>query len=125
MNKINFKNNITKVNAETFNTFQNNIENAINGTSSVIELTTTVESNTNYTIPLNYHVGANDLVILYCGEKLIKGIDYIEVGEAGAVSNIVQFTSNLGDLNMSSVSGFENFVETLEFIVRGDYSDNT
>ena len=30
MDKINFQNDVTKVNAETFNTFQNNIENAIN-----------------------------------------------------------------------------------------------
>lgn len=30
MDKINFQNNVTKVNAETFNTFQNNIEKAIN-----------------------------------------------------------------------------------------------
>lgn len=30
MNKINFQNGVTKVNADTFNTFQNNIEKAIN-----------------------------------------------------------------------------------------------
>ena len=30
MEKINFQNGVTKVNADTFNTFQNNIENAIN-----------------------------------------------------------------------------------------------
>ena len=30
MDKINFQNGVTKVNADTFNTFQNNIENAIN-----------------------------------------------------------------------------------------------
>lgn len=30
MNKINFKNGVTKVNADTFNTFQDNIEKAIN-----------------------------------------------------------------------------------------------
>ena len=29
MNKINFQNGVTKVNAETFTTFQNNIDNAI------------------------------------------------------------------------------------------------
>lgn len=30
MEKINFQNGVTKVNADTFNTFQNNMENAIN-----------------------------------------------------------------------------------------------
>lgn len=33
MVKINFENNVTKANAETFNTMQNNIENAINNVS--------------------------------------------------------------------------------------------
>lgn len=47
----------------------------------------------------------------------------MEIGEAGAISNIVQFTENLGNLDMSGVEGFENFKETLEFVVRGDYSD--
>ena len=62
--------------------------------------------------------------IFYCGEKLKKNIDYIEIGEAGAISNIVQFTESLGGLDMSGVEGLENFKETLEFVVRGDYSDN-
>lgn len=57
MDKINFQNNVTKVNAETFNTFQNNIENAINtvnektlpigGTTGQI---LTKKSNTNYDV---------------------------------------------------------------------------
>lgn len=125
MDKINFQNGVTKLNKDTFDTFQNNIENAINGTSSVIELTTTVESNTNYTIPLNYHVGANNLMILYCGTKMTLGKEYIEIGEAGTISNTIQFTDTLGNLDMSGVEGFEDFTETLEFVVRGDYSDNT
>lgn len=56
---------------------------------------------------------------------MIKDKEYVEVGEDGAVSNIVQFTDTLGNLDMSGVAGFENFVETLEIVVRGDYSDNT
>lgn len=57
MDKINFQNDVTKVNAETFNTFQNNIENAINtvnektlpigGTTGQI---LTKKSNTNYDV---------------------------------------------------------------------------
>lgn len=54
---------------------------------------------------------------------MIKDKEYIEVGQAGAISNTVQFTDTLGDLDMSGVAGFEDFVETLEFVVRGDYSE--
>lgn len=96
-------------------------KNLINKQSTV-ELTSTIQANTDYTIPLNYQVSNNSLEVFHCGEKLKKGIDYVEVGEEGAISNTVQFTSNLGDLDMSSVEGFEDFAETLEFVVRGDYS---
>lgn len=41
MNKINFQNGITKVNAETFSTFQNNIDNAINAVDDKIKTTNT------------------------------------------------------------------------------------
>lgn len=34
MEKINFQNNVTKANANTFNTMQDNIENAINSVNS-------------------------------------------------------------------------------------------
>lgn len=51
-----------------------------------------------------------------------NGVDYNEVGNADSISNTIQFTDSVGDLDMSGVDGFEDFVETLEFIVRGDYS---
>lgn len=51
-----------------------------------------------------------------------NGVDYNEVGNADSISNTIQFTDSVGDLDMSDVDGFEDFVETLEFIVRGDYS---
>lgn len=41
MNKINFQNGVTKVNAETFNTFQNNIDSAINAVDDKINTTNT------------------------------------------------------------------------------------
>lgn len=44
------------------------------------------------------------------------------MGEADSISNTIQFLDNIGDLDMSDVEGFENFEETLEFVVRGDYS---
>ena len=51
-----------------------------------------------------------------------SGQDYNEVGTVGDISNTIQFLDSVGDLDMSSVEGFENFEETLEFIVRGEYS---
>ena len=62
--------------------------------------------------------GNNSLEIIYCSSKLVKGQDYNEIGNVGEVSNVIQFTDSIGDLNMSGVEGFEDFSETLEFIVR-------
>lgn len=89
---------------------------------ATVTLESTVNANTNYTIPIYYQVGNNSLEINYCGSKLIKGVDYNEIGNVGDVSNIIQFTDSIGDLDMSSVEGFEDFEETLEFVVRGEYS---
>lgn len=60
---------------------------------NTVLITTTEEiaENTDYTIPLNYIVGDNSLEIYYMGEKLVKDEHYIEVGEEGEVSNIIQF----------------------------------
>lgn len=87
-----------------------------------VSLTSTVSANTNYTIPLYYKVGNNSLEVIYCGSKLAKGQDYNEVGTTGEVSNIIQFLDSIGDLDMSDVEGFEDFEETLEFVVRGEYN---
>lgn len=91
--------------------------------TEVVTLNSTIDANTNYTIPLKYKVGNNSLEINYCGSKLIKGADYNEVGTDGDVSNTIQFLDSVGDLDMSNVEGFEDFSETLEFVVRGEYSD--
>lgn len=86
---------------------------------ATVTLSSTVNANTNYTIPLNYQVGNNSLEVIYCGSKLAKGQDYNEIGTTGEVSNIIQFLDSIGDLDMSGVEGFEDFEETLEFIIRG------
>ena len=85
---------------------------------SLITLQNKIDSNTNYTIPLSYQVGNDSLEVFYCTTKLQKGEDYIEVGENGSVSTTIQFLDDLGNLDMSDVEGFENFTETLEFVVR-------
>ena len=91
---------------------------------ATVTLESTVNANTDYTLPsgMYYKVGNNSLEVIYCSTKLVKGQDYNEIGNVGEVSNVIQFTDSIGDLNMSGVEGFEDFSETLEFIVRGEYS---
>lgn len=91
---------------------------------ATVTLESTVNANTDYTLPsgMYYKVGNNSLEVIYCSTKLVKGQDYNEIGNVGEVSNVIQFTDSIGDLNMSGVEGFEDFEETLEFIVRGEYS---
>lgn len=88
---------------------------------ATVTLSSTVNANTNYTLPVYYEVGNNSLEVIYCGSKLVKGVDYNEIGNTGDVSNTIQFLDSVGDLDMSDVDGFENFEETLEFVVRGEY----
>lgn len=114
----------TPLKAMNLNKMQDNIEEAINIQRATVTLSSTVNANTNYTLPtgMYYEVGDDSLEINYCGSKLIKGVDYNEVGTAGDVSNTIQFLDSVGDLDMSDVEGFENFKETLEFVVRGEYN---
>lgn len=79
--------------------------------------TQTIHYQTDYIIKY----GNNSLEVIYCSTKLQKGVDYNEIGNAGDVSNTIQFLDSIGDLDMSDVEGFEDFTETLEFIVRGEY----
>lgn len=90
---------------------------------ATVTLESTVNANTDYTLPsgMYYKVGNNSLEVIYCSTKLVKGQDYNEIGNVGEVSNVIQFTDSIGDLDMSDVEGFEKFVETLEFVVRGEY----
>ena len=112
----------TPLKAQNLNKMQDNIEEAINIQRASVTLESTVNANTNYTLPVYYEVGNNSLEVFYCGSKLEKGTDYNEIGNTGDVSNIIQFLDSVGDLDMSDVDGFENFEETLEFVVRGEYS---
>ena len=85
---------------------------------TLITLESTINANTNYSTVYPYQVGNDSLEVIYCGSKLAKGVDYNEIGNTGEVSNIIQFLDSIGDLDMSGVEGFENFSETLEFVVR-------
>ena len=112
----------TPLKAQNLNKMQDNIEEAINIQRATVTLESTVNANTNYTLPVYYEVGNNSLEVFYCGSKLEKGTDYNEIGNTGDVSNIIQFLDSVGDLDMSDVDGFEDFEETLEFVVRGEYN---
>lgn len=98
------------------------MKNEIKIKRALVTLETIINANTNYSTVYPYEVGNDSLEIYYCSTKLQKGVDYNEIGNAGDVSNVIQFTDSVGDLDMSDVEGFEDFEETLEFIVRGEYS---
>lgn len=97
------------------------MKNEIKIKRALITLETTINANTNYSTVYSYEVGNDSLEVFYCTRKLQKGVDYNEVGTAGEVSNVIQFLDSIGDLDMSGVEGFEDFEETLEFVVRGEY----
>lgn len=110
----------TPVSAFLLNKLQDNMENAININRVKVILQNTISANTNYTIPVPYQVGNDSLEIYYCGFKFQKDEDYIEIGTEGEESTTIQFLTTIGDLDMSNI--IEDFEETLEFIVRGDYN---
>lgn len=114
----------TPLKAFNLNKMQDNIEEAINIQRATVTLESTVNANTDYTLPsgMYYKVGNNSLEVIYCSTKLVKGQDYNEIGNTGDVSNTIQFLDSVGDLDMSGVEGFEDFEEILEFVVRGEYS---
>lgn len=85
-------------------------------THTTLTTTTPIAENTNYTIPVNYKVGSNTLDIYYMGEKLVKNEHYIEVGESGAVSNIIQFK----DWGQSVPKD-----RIIEFVTKGEYSSES
>lgn len=122
MIKINFQNDVTKVNEDTMNTFQDNIEDAIN-IMSTKKQTSYISDNTakgaRVNVPFYYIVGNGSLDVYLNGERLIKssneaGTDghYAESGEMDSISNKIKLTT---DWNLEAG-------DVLDFVVRGDYS---
>lgn len=116
MEKINFQNGVTKVNADTFNTFQNNI----NETSYFYKITSNIPAGAEVTIPCYYKVGKGTLDVYLNGERLILSSDnagtdghYREVGTANSISNKIKTTT---DWSLDVGDYFE-------FVVRGEYSE--
>lgn len=115
MEKINFQNGVTPVNADTFNTFQNNI----NETSYLYKTTSNIPAGTEVTIPCYYKVGKGTLDVYLNGERLLLSSDatgtnghYLEVGTTNSISNKIKTTTD-----WSLETG-----DVLNLIVRGDYS---
>ena len=115
--------------AQNLNKMQDNIEEAIEEATADVENIVKVSTqnplaeigdklNTGY----NYKVGNNSLEVYYCGVKLQKDVDYEESGSIGETSMWIKALVPFGYLDMSGVEGFENFEETMEFVIRGDYS---
>ena len=115
MDKIDFQNGVTKVNADTFNTFQNNI----NETSYFYKITSNIPAGTEVTIPCYYKVGKGTLDVYLNEERLLLSSDssgtnghYQEVGTSDSISNKIKTTTDW-TLEVNDV---------LNLIVRGEYS---
>ena len=62
----------TPLKAQNLNKMQDNVEEAINIQRATVTLSSTVNANTNYTVPFYYKVGNNSLEVYYCSTKLQK-----------------------------------------------------
>lgn len=94
-------------------------------------LSTNITQNTDYELPATYVVGSDDLELYVEGVLLIKDINYIEVGDSGQTSNIIQFLDwdvNAGYTILEKVKGNsiriyseEEAIEAVEAIWIEDY----
>lgn len=106
----------TPVSAENLNRA---ISECIKEFSILVKITADTAKGATVTLSKKYKVGAGVLDIYLNGERLIKSSDeagtdghYVEVGEAGAVSNQIKLTT---DWNLSSG-------DYLEIVTRGEWS---
>lgn len=118
MEKLDFQNNITKLNKTTMDTFQNNI----NEISYLLKISTATAKGAEITMPCYYKVGQGTLDVYINGERLKLSSDdagtdghYREVGEANSISNKIKLTSDWG------AGANDSFI----FVVRGEYSNDT
>ena len=81
----------TPLSSTMLNEMEDNIETSINGKKTLVETTSTITQNANYTVPQKYIVGKNDMWIYFEGILLIKDENYIEVGTEGVESTLIQF----------------------------------
>lgn len=77
-----------------------------------LELTSELADNSQIEIPAYYEVGADVLEVYFMGTLLIKDEHYLEVGDEGSTSNLIQI-NNWGDTIDSGLS--------FEFVIKGNY----
>lgn len=105
----------TPISAENLN---RSISECVKEFSALVKITADTAKGATVTLSKKYKVGAGVLDVYINGEKLIKSSDeagtdghYVEVGEAGAVSNQIKLTT---DWNLRSG-------DYLEIVTRGEY----
>ena len=111
----------TPLKAQNLNEMQDNIEDTIDKKTVVkryVNPAFYAEPGDKVSTGFRYEVGNDSLEVYYCGTKLIKDVDYEEDGTVGQTTTWIKMLDTIGDLDMSDVEGFEDFEETLEFIVR-------
>lgn len=67
------------------------MKDAITFSDNVISVSSKITANTNYTIPISYIVGANEIEIYWNGVYLAKDENWEEVGTEGQASTTVKF----------------------------------
>lgn len=107
---------------ETIMSVINSNKNAMKINREIITVSNLITKDVDYSIPVKYIVGSKSLEIFHCGEKLVLNKDYIEIGNTGTVSQLIQFKGNIGDIDVQDI--IEGFNENLEFVSRGDFNDN-
>ncbi len=107
---------------ETIMSVINSNKNAMKINREIITVSNVITKDEDYSIPVKYIVGSKSLEIFHCGEKLVLNKDYIEIGNTGTVSQLIQFKENIGDIDVQDI--IEGFNESLEFVSRGDFNDS-
>lgn len=107
----------TPLSAYVLNKMQENIENEINKVQAElskqlqsiysVKIAQAITQNTNYELPGTYIVNSQNMELYMEGILLVKGSDYIEVGDTGETSNIIQFnwTVKAGYILVQKVKG--------------------
>ena len=113
MDKLNFQNGVTKVNAETFNTFQNNIDNAIN---TVDTKATTIDKKT---LPIGGTTGQ----ILIKKSNTNYDVQWQNKPEQQFPKIIKNDTLSSATANITFLSSFEEGI--YQFILEGNLPPNT
>lgn len=111
MTKINFQNNITKANADTFNTMQDNIENAINsdvvesGSNANGEYVKFVDGTLICTKTISGTLGGNALGNVYYSDHSVGDFAYTFTSKYAGYASVElnQYWCNLNGSNFTSV----------------------